>query len=50
MLIARFDCVTACMHQVRLAESDTAVQIERVVSASRRFSDRKRSSMCKLVT
>ncbi len=50
MLIARSDCVSARMHQVRLAESDTAVQVKRVVGASRRFSYRKRSSVRELIT
>ena len=50
MLIAGLDRMSARMHQVSFAESDTTVEIERVVSASRSFSDRKRRSMCKLIT
>src|SRR6185369_16084628 len=50
MFIARFDSVAAGMHQVRLAKSDTAVEVERVVGSSRRFSYREGRSVRELVT
>ena len=50
MLIARFDRVSTRVHQVRFTESDTAVEIKRIVSAAGRFSYGKRSSVRELIT
>ena len=50
MLIARFDRMTARVHQVSLAQTYTAVQVKRVVSSSRSFSYGQRSSVSKLIT
>src|ERR1043165_1444413 len=49
MLIARSNGVSTRMHQVRFAESYYAVQVQRIVSAARCFSDGQRGSVRELV-
>ena len=39
MPVARLDRVTTRVHEVRLAKTNAAVQVKRIVSSTRRFSD-----------